>query len=283
MFDIALYGDVSVSLIGFADIHANMSSTNWDSVDSPFLKAFFFRRRTGKLDWRKLSGVNLDKVVREVSCIFQLPRVFCRDTLFCLNVRSILMHCKRMWTKLRMQISQKMVRVPLFHVFSCRFLRCPHVAFAPCMHFHFVLDVRFVDVHQFTDSNFVQLFRMCQLIIEYLIYVQTFLTTQTKEKDEKLVAMSGELKQQKEIEKKQEELIKGLKKEVHTTHKVLRAQERALASLCPKTNPGELPTHDKAHDENVVPGSAASMVQVLFFDWWFVCTCIVYFFKPMPV
>lgn len=37
-----------------------------------FRKEFFFRRRNGKLDWRKLVNVNLERVVREVGFVAEL-------------------------------------------------------------------------------------------------------------------------------------------------------------------------------------------------------------------
>jgi hypothetical protein len=55
---------------------------------------FFFRHRNGRLNWRKLVGVDLERVVRDVSCALNLSLlVVC--LLSCRTVRSPFAKLKR--------------------------------------------------------------------------------------------------------------------------------------------------------------------------------------------
>ena len=109
----ALVGGNGAAAAGGAPaFHPESSHSSLD-----FRKDFFFRRRHGALNWRKLLSVDLERVVRSVDV----------DAL------------------------QDNVE---------------HVTFA---------DVTETDLAMLTDANFLQLFRLTQLIIEYLLNVQNFL------------------------------------------------------------------------------------------------------------
>ena len=84
---------------------------------------FFFRHRSGQLDWEKLEKIDLERVVREVDV----------DTL------------------------QENIA---------------HITFA---------DVSPDDLSYFSDGNFLLVFRMTQLIIEYLVNVQNYLLDLSKQ------------------------------------------------------------------------------------------------------
>ena len=84
------------------------------TVDGLLPPPFAFQPRRGKLDWRSLSKLDLERVAREV------------------DIDSLERHLQG-------------------------------VAFA---------DVTKEDLHWFSDGDFLQLFRMLQLVCEYLLYVQ---------------------------------------------------------------------------------------------------------------
>ena len=89
-----------------------------------FASSFFFRHRSGKLDWEKLERIDLERVVREVN----------------------------------VDVLQDNIA---------------HITFA---------DISPDDLSYFSDGNFLLVFRMTQLIIEYLVNVQNYLLDLSKGK-----------------------------------------------------------------------------------------------------
>lgn len=82
------------------------------------------------------------------------------------------------------------------------------------------------DLRHFTDANFIQLFRMCQLIIEYLLNVQNYLVGVSGQRNSQVEKFLLELQKHKAINQKKDERIKLLKHEVKSLKRELRAYER---------------------------------------------------------
>lgn len=93
-----------------------------------FRREFFFRRRNGRLNWRQILNVDLERLVSEIDV----------ETLQD-NVEQI--------------------------------------TFA---------DISEDDAVYFSEGNFIQLFRICQLTIEYLLNVQNYLLESEQRKEQQL-------------------------------------------------------------------------------------------------
>jgi len=160
---------------------------SWEEVE--FRNDFFFRRRNGKLDWRKLANVDLERVVSTVDVATLQDNV-------------------------------------------------EHITFA---------DVGEDDLRYFTDANFMQLFRLTQLIIEYLINVQNFLLDCGNEKDKRNAELLAAHQAMQDKCKLKDDKIRKLRSELKYARKVIRAYERTggapFAGVAPSseetTNPGQ--------------------------------------------
>ena len=105
-----------------------------------YYQPFAFQPRRGKLDWRSLSKLDLDRVVREV------------------DIDSLAKHLQG-------------------------------VAFA---------DVTADDLHWFSEADFMQLFRLLQLVCEYLLYVQETLHRRNVTLESTLGTAESQLRDQAE-------------------------------------------------------------------------------------
>ena len=135
-----------------------------------FRKDFFFRRRSGALDWSKIRKVDLERIVRTVD-VDELQE----------NVENI--------------------------------------TFA---------DITERDLEQLTDANFLQLFRLSQLIIEYLLNVQNFLLASAKKKESTYEQVLAELESTRNELSQRIESERGAKKELKYCRRVIKAYERNL-------------------------------------------------------
>ncbi|XP_046842422.1 zinc finger protein DZIP1L-like [Xenia sp. Carnegie-2017] len=124
---------------------------------------FTFKKRTSKVDWRKLAAVDVSKIARELD--FQCLQENIMNITFC--------------------------------------------------------DIEAEMDSQFVDSNFVKLFQLAQLIIEYLMHSQQFLQSKIGENERVLTECTQDLqKKEKELEDK-ENVVNHLKKENRKARKML--------------------------------------------------------------
>jgi len=142
---------------------------------------FFFRRRNGKLDWRSINTLDLERVVATVDV----------DTL------------------------QE-------HVESLTFA-----------------DINEDDLYGQSDSSIIQLFRLSQLIIEYLLNVQNYLLHAQKSKQKTYEAVTIQLSRAKAVMIDKEDLIDKQKQEIKYLKKIIKAHETNGS----KANISNIPHH----------------------------------------
>lgn len=134
---------------------------------------FFFQKRYGRLDWRKLAGVDLNEVVSRVDV----------DTL------------------------QDNVE---------------HLTFS---------DIGEEDLRYFTDANFIKIFRLCQLTIEYLLNVQNYLSTELSSRDTRVSELEKALAQERSVSELKDADFFTLKQQLKYQAKVTKAYQHAVSSL----------------------------------------------------
>lgn len=133
-------------------------------------RSFAFRKRYERIDWRKISSVDLDHISRTLD--FNALQENILNITFC-NIEA-------------------------------------------------ELDLRMI------DPNFVKLFKLSQLTIEYLLHSQEYLTGVVGTFDEKIKAAQEEIaKTKEELEKEKKELA-DVKKESHKRKKLLIAQQHMI-------------------------------------------------------
>mmetsp|Transcript_12308 Transcript_12308/g.19865 ORF Transcript_12308/g.19865 Transcript_12308/m.19865 type:complete len:1163 (+) Transcript_12308:57-3545(+) len=126
---------------------------------------FYFQRRHGRLDWRSLSAVDIDRIIREV------------------DIEALQNNLE-------------------------------NIAYA---------DIESEDLRQFSDTNYVKIFRLSQLIIEYLLYVQEWLSSANASAEMERGELAASLEELAIQNEKKAEEIGLLQKE-------LRQKKRAIAT-----------------------------------------------------
>ncbi|XP_063429640.1 cilium assembly protein DZIP1L-like [Mytilus trossulus] len=133
-------------------------------------KSFAFRKRYERVDWRKISSVDLDHISRTLD--FNALQENILNITFC-NIES-------------------------------------------------EMDLRMI------DPNFVKLFKLAQLTIEYLLHSQEYLTGVVGSAEEKIKAAQEESTKTKEELEKQKKELADVKKESHKRKKLLIAQQHLI-------------------------------------------------------
>lgn len=122
------------------------------------------------------------------------------------------------WTKLRSVDLERVVRTVDVDALQ---ENVEHVTFA---------DISEADLAQLTDANFLQLFRLTQLIIEYLLNVQNFLLASAKKKEATYEQIVYELESTRAALAQRTESERAAKKELKHCRRVIKAYERNLGA-----------------------------------------------------
>jgi zinc finger protein DZIP1 len=112
-------------------------------------------------------------------------------------------------------------------------------------------DIGEADLARLTDANFLQLWRLTQLIIEYLLNVQNFLLAAAQRRDHAAEQVLQALQQERAQAAEREEELRNLRREVKHNRKVIRAYERNMASKWP----GAAGTADASPQKCTICGS----------------------------
>ncbi|KAL2912149.1 hypothetical protein HK105_208350 [Polyrhizophydium stewartii] len=157
------------------------------SSSSALIDGFFFRRRRERLNWRMLAAIDPDQVMKDVRSV---P---CR-----------LAACGRMTADSTDQVDIESLQEVMENVTFC--------------------DIEAEDV-RYIDPNFIKLFQLAQLIIEFLLHSQEYLVDQRDEAEAELESLRGRYAKAASEQEKQEAESAAMKKELKTLRKTLYAYQ----------------------------------------------------------
>lgn len=121
------------------------------------METFYFQKRSGKLNWRRLVDVDLQRIVTEV------------------NVDILQEHIENLVFS----------GCFIFYFLWCDILELTEVQ----------ADLTEEDFHYFTNAQFMKLFRLVQLELEYLLHVQNYLASNLHTRDEQLAVAESQVRQ----------------------------------------------------------------------------------------
>jgi len=96
-------------------------------------------------------------------------------------------------------------------------------------------DIREEDLYIFSLDNFLHLYKLCQLTLEYLLYTQNYLVASIQELEGKLKAAEEKRMEAETLVKIKDEKLRQLKKELKTTKAALAAAAAASSSSASAT------------------------------------------------